>query len=257
MGHAVVDTGMEEKKLTGRIAREKIKLMQVPRPLPGVVEAFLALGDATGLIADAMDELGVPCGVVGGNILKPTMPGKVIVGPALTVRNVMQRADPLEGARNRINKMAEFEGHNLATPGDVLLIQGVSNVSNMGGISAQAGKRQGEVGAVVFGGVRDIAQSRAIGYPIWAREVTPMTGKWRIETVEINGPVQIGDVRVEAGDLVIADDTGVCFIPRDKIAAVLALAQKKAKAEEVRCAAIEKGIPIHEVIRSTYGEADK
>ena len=145
---------MEEKKLTGRIAREKIKLMQVPRPLPGVVEAFLALGDATGLIADAVDELGVVCGVVGGNILKPTMPGKVIVGPALTVRNVMQRADPLEGARNRINKMAEFEGHNLATPGDVLVIQGVSNVSNMGGISAQAGKRQGEVGAVVFGGVR-------------------------------------------------------------------------------------------------------
>jgi hypothetical protein len=58
---------MEEKKLTGRIAREKIKLMQVPRPPQGAVEAFLALGDPTGIVADAMDELGIPCGVVGAS----------------------------------------------------------------------------------------------------------------------------------------------------------------------------------------------
>jgi hypothetical protein len=77
---------MEEKKLTGRIAREKIKLMQVPRPPQGAVEAFLALGDPTGIVADAMDELGIPCGVVGAHVLKPTIPGTVMVGPALKVR---------------------------------------------------------------------------------------------------------------------------------------------------------------------------
>ena len=85
----------------------------------------------------------------------------------------------------------------------------------MGGISAQTGKRQGEAGAIVMGGVRDIAHSRAVGYPVWSSGITPVTGKWRIETVEINGAVQIGDIRVEPGDLVVADDTGVCFIPRD------------------------------------------
>ena len=81
-----------------------------------------------------------------------------------------------------------------------------------------------------------------------------MTGKWRLETVEINGAVQIGDVRVEPGDLVIADDTGICFIPRDKISDVLALSQKKAKAEQIRCAAIDRGVPIHELLRPGYGE---
>jgi 4-hydroxy-4-methyl-2-oxoglutarate aldolase len=248
---------MEEKMLTGRIAREKIKLMQVPRPPDGAVEAFLALGDPTGIVADAMDELGIACGVVGAHVLKPTISGTVMVGPALTIRNVAQRADPLEGARRHVNKMAEFEGHNLATPGDVMVIQGVSNMSNMGGISAQTGKRQGEVGAVVSGGVRDIAHSRAVGYPVWASEFTAVTGKWRLETVEINGAIQIGDVRVEAGDLVIADDTSVCFVLRDRILDVLALSQKKAKAEQIRCAAIEKGIPVHEVIRSSYGESDR
>src|SRR5260370_15395013 len=111
--------------------------------------------------------------------------------------------------------MAEFEAHNLALKGDVLVIQGVADVSNMGGLSAQTGRRQGEIGAIVQGGVRDVAQSRALDYPVWASDITPVTGKWRIETMEINGPVQIGEVRVAAGDLVVADDTGVCFIPRD------------------------------------------
>jgi regulator of RNase E activity RraA len=194
---------MEEKKLTGRIARERITLMQVPQPPDGAVAAYLALGDPTGIVSDAMDELGIPCGVVGAHILKPTMAGTVMVGPALTIRNATQRADALEGARRHVNKMAEFEGHNLATPGDVMVIQGVSGMSNMGGISAQTGKRQGEVGAVVLGGVRDVAHSRAVGYPVWASEFTAVTGKWRLETMEINGPVQVGDVRVEAGDLVV------------------------------------------------------
>jgi len=245
---------MAEKQLTGRIARERIRLMDVPRPPAGAVEGFRALGDCSGVVADVMDELGIPCGVVGAHILKPTIPGTVMVGPALTIRNVLQRADALDGAKKHVNKMAEFEGHNLATPGDVVVIQGVSGVSNMGGISAQTGKRQGEIGAVVMGGVRDVAHSRAVGYPVWASELTAVTGKWRLETVEINGEIQIGDVRVECGDLVVADDTSVVFVPRARIMDVLALAQKKAAAEEIRCKAIEDGVPVSELIRSTYGE---
>jgi regulator of RNase E activity RraA len=204
-----------------------------------------------------MDELGIPAGIVGASTLKPTMPGQVICGPALTVRNIAQRVDALAGARASLNKMAEFEAHNLAEDGDVLVIEGVSGMSNMGGISALTGKRAGERGSIVMGGVRDIPHSRSIGYPIWASEITPITGKWRLETVEINGTVMIGDVRVAAGDLVVADDTGVCFIPGDKIMPVLELCEKKARAEEIRCQAIENGIPVPEISRSTYGEKSK
>jgi regulator of RNase E activity RraA len=130
-------------------------------------------------------------------------------------------------------------------------------MSNMGGISALTGKRAGECGSIVMGGIRDIPHSRSLGYPIWASEITPITGKWRLETVEINGTVMIGDVRVAAGDLVVADDTGVCFIPGDKIMPVLELCEKKARAEEIRCQAIENGIPVPEISRSTYGEKNK
>ena len=244
----------EKKRLTGRIAAENIKLMAVPRPPQGAVERLIALGDCTGIISDTMDELGIPSGVIGASVLKPTIAGRTIVGPALTVRNILQRINPIEGARQHVNRMAEFEAHNLAQQGDVLVIQGVADVSNMGGISAQTGKRQGEIGAIVQGGVRDIAHFRALDYPVWASDITPVTGKWRIETVEINGPIAIGEVLVAPGALVIADDTGVCFIPRDNILEVLELAEQKAKAEETRCKAIDDGIPVPDISRATYGE---
>jgi regulator of RNase E activity RraA len=177
-------------------------------------------------------------------VLQPTIAGACIVGPALTVRNIVQREHVYETARRRVNKMAEFEAHNLALPGDIVVIDGVAGVSNMGGISAQTAKRQGEAGAVVFGAVRDVAHSRRVGYPVWASEITPFTGKWRIETVEINGEIVVGGVRVAPGDIVLADDTGVCFIPRARAAEVLALAQRKSAAEEAKCAAIDRGIPV-------------
>jgi regulator of RNase E activity RraA len=229
-------------------------MLEVPRPPQGVVERFKALGDCTGIISDTMDELGIPHGIVGASVLRPTMPGITIVGPALTLRNILQRIDPLAGAREHVNKMAEFECHNLAQSGDVLVIQGVPNVSNMGGISAQTGKRQGEVGAIVEGGVRDIAHSRAIGYPVWASDITPVTGKWRLEAAEINGVVEIGGVQVAPGDLVVADDTGVAFIPRDMVLEVLEEAEKKARAEDVRCKAIDGGVPVPDISKATYGE---
>jgi regulator of RNase E activity RraA len=55
--------------------------------------------------------------------------------------------------------------------------------------------------------VRNILQRRATS------RRSPASGGSR--PWEMNGPVQIGEVRVAAGDLVVADDTGVCFIPRD------------------------------------------
>ena len=234
---------MPDKKLTGRIAADRIRMQSTPKPPPGAVERFLALGECTSLISDVMDELGVSEGTIGATTLKPTLPGKLIAGPALTVRNIRQRSDPL-AAKTHVNRMAEFEAHNLAEDGDVLVISGVSGMSNMGGISSMTGQRQGERGAIVMGGVRDVRHSRSIGYPVWASEITPVTGKWRLETVEINGEIEMCGVRVNPGDLVVADDTGVCFIPRTDIMKVLELCEKKKSGEDTRIEAISQGVPV-------------
>ena len=114
---------------------------------------------------------------------------------------------------------------------------------------ATVGKRQGEAGAIVDGAVRDIDHSREIGYPVWSSSVSPMTGKWRIETVAINKPVTICGVQVKPGDLVIADEVGVCFIPFAKAAEVLAMAQRLAGAEAARLKKLADGISLPDFIQ--------
>jgi regulator of RNase E activity RraA len=236
------------KKLLGRIEANRVKLLDIPRPSAALIEGFRSISDVTGSVSDVLDELGLR-GAVGSTTLKPTIPGSVIVGPALTLRNAVQREHPYAQAKQKVNRMAEIEAHNIAERGDVLVIQGVPGISNMGGISAQMAKRQGEIGAIVEGGVRDLTHSRTEAFPVWASEFTPVTGKWRIETVEINGPIDILGIRVLPGDIVLADDTGVCFVPHDRAEEILKLVLKKTHAEEVRCKAIADGVPLPDLPR--------
>ncbi len=232
--------------LLGKIDASRVKLTELDQFPDALLQGFRELEDATGLVSDTLDVLGLP-GAIGASLLRPTMAGATIVGRALTLRNIAQDGDCHEKAKRGHIGMAEIEAHNLAAPGDVLVVQGVSGISNMGGISAQIGKRQGELAAIVDGGVRDIAHSRRVGYPIWSTDLTPVTGKWRIETVEINGAVQVCGVRVNPGDLVVADDTGVCFIPKERAREVLELVQLRAKKEAVRCDAIDRGIALKDL----------
>jgi regulator of RNase E activity RraA len=70
-------------------------------------------------------------------------------------------------------------------------------------------------GFVVDGAIRDIDEYLAIGFPVWSRALTPLTGKGRLEGVSINAPVSCGGHQICTGDLVLADGTGVCFIPAE------------------------------------------
>jgi regulator of RNase E activity RraA len=74
--------------------------------------------------------------------------------------------------------------------------------------------------------------------------VSPITGKWRIETVAVNQPVRIAGIEVRAGDLAIADECGVCFVPYARAAEVLAVARRLAQCEEERIAMLAEGIPL-------------
>jgi 4-hydroxy-4-methyl-2-oxoglutarate aldolase len=128
------------------------------------------------------------------------------------------------------------------------VIQGVDQVSNLGGVSATIGHRQGQIGAIIDGGARDVDESRDISYGIWSRSVSPITGKWRVQTVAVNKPVVICGIAVNPGDLVLADEVGVCFIPRERAAEVLARTQRNAAAEKIRVARIAAGAPVSELM---------
>ncbi|MFL5090849.1 MAG: RraA family protein [Xanthobacteraceae bacterium] len=231
----------------GKLAPGAIGTLTLPPLAAELIAGFRALPDLTGMASDAMDELGI-VGVIPASILRPTNPAARIVGRALTVRNVAAAGSVPDTVAAGVSGLGEIEAHNLAQPGDVLVLQGVDGVSNLGGMSATIGHRQGEIGAIVDGGARDVDHSRAIGYPIWSRSVSPITGKWRVETVAVNKPVAICGIAVEPGDLVLADEVGVCLVPRARAADVLARAQRNAAAEQARQERIDAGAPIKDLM---------
>ncbi|WP_345248849.1 RraA family protein [Pigmentiphaga soli] len=198
--------------------------MELPRLDPGVLARFAALEDLTGTLSDALDQLGLR-GAVPAMELPPNLPGARVVGQAVTVRNVERTGGVTRNAEDGKSRMGEQEAYNLAGPGDVVVIEGLPDASNMGGQSATLAQRAGCAGAIIDGAYRDPQVSRELGLPLWARGVTPITGKWRLQTAEINGRVRIAGVSVDAGDLVAADEAGVVFVPFEQVEAVLRAAE--------------------------------
>jgi 4-hydroxy-4-methyl-2-oxoglutarate aldolase len=242
---------MAEKTTLGRLARDAIRMLELPRLPADVIEGYRALVDLTGTISDSMDELGI-VGVIPAFQLPPVNTGTRIVGQALTLRNIQRTAQIHKAALEKSNTQGETEAHNLAEPGDVLVIEGVMGCSNMGGQSATIAKRQGFVGAIVDGTVRDPEQYRSMGWPVWCRGFTPITGKYRMQTVEVNGKVQVCGVQVSPGDLVCADEAGVCFVPREQAVALLELARKIDGGDTKRKKDIDAGVPVAELMQRKY-----
>jgi len=238
-------------KTLGKLPPEAFGTLQIPRLPEEVLQGFAELVDLTGTVSDAMDNLGLFAALPASS-LAPSLPGKRIVGHAITVRNVERQQSVHSAAVESINKMGETEAYNLARPGDVIVIEGLFGCSNMGGQSATIAHRQGCAGAVIDGSYRDPDASRAAGFPVWARGVTQITGKWRLETVAVNRRVRICNVSVDAGDLVLADDAGVVFVPRARAAAVLEEARKIDAGDTKRKRDIESGVDIGSLVTKKY-----
>ena len=235
------------KQTLGKLAPDAFGLLELPVIPAEILDGFRALPDLTGMASDAMDELG-NVGVVPASILKPVDPKARIVGRALTQLNAPHPLPVPDAVATGVSGLAEIESHNISEPGDVLVIQGVDNVSNLGGMAQTIGHRQGQIAAIIDGGARDVDHARDIGYGLWTRSVSPVTGKWRVKTVAVNKPVTMCGIAVNPGDLVLADEVGVCFIPRERAAEVLARTQRIAANEKIRTAKIEAGAPVSELI---------
>jgi len=238
-------------KLTGRVPRERIRALAFARLPAATLDAFAALSDLTGTVSDALDNLGL-AGAIAASELAPNLPTARVVGQAVTVRNVERQQSVFRSAGEKINRMGESEAYNLAQRGDVIVIEGLLGMSNMGGQSATLAHREGCAGAIIEGSYRDPDASRTLGFPIWARGVTPITGKWRLETVEVNGRVRIAGVSVDAGDLVVADEAGVVFVPLAQVEAVLAEARRIDSGDAQRKRDIDAGLDIASLNERRY-----
>ena len=190
--------------------------------------------------SDAIDSLGI-AGVVQG-VAQRSGEG-VMAGFATTVRHTC-------GSLGRFDR-ADFAAGELvaaAGPGRVLMVDmGGAAISTFGGLAAFAAKQRQAPGVVIDGGCRDLDEIRGTGLWLASRWVTPVTGKTRLKLQALGGPVAIGGVTVNEGDLVVGDSTGIVVVPRADVARALDAAE--------RILAID--LAVEHAIRAgkTFGEA--
>ncbi|MBI5966784.1 MAG: RraA family protein [Deltaproteobacteria bacterium] len=237
------------RRLMGLIPAERIVTWQILRPPKSLLQELLTYDGLTPTISDILDSLGI-AGAIPGSVLRPVIPEKKIAGPAITLKYAPERLTPGQSFHEKAKaKLADRDAYALTEPGDVVVIDGGGrgDISAMGGLSTLVAKKYGLAGNVVDCGVRDVGEMRTLDYPVWSRGVTPITGKFRFEALEINGPVVCGGVSVSPGDLVVADDSGVVFVPQKFIKIVLDRAIEALKKEARIIEAIEEGSSMEEI----------
>ena len=92
----------QPKTTLGRMPRDAIRLLEIPRPSKDIVNAFMALVDLTGTLSDACDELGIVA-VIPAYQLPPVYFTQRIVGPAMTLRNIARDVQIHKAAQEKIN----------------------------------------------------------------------------------------------------------------------------------------------------------
>jgi 4-hydroxy-4-methyl-2-oxoglutarate aldolase len=127
-------------------------------------------------------------------------------------------------------------------PGDLLVVTTASPSADgmFGELLATSLAARGVRGLVIEAGVRDTAELRAIGFPVWSAAVSAQ-GTVKETPGAVNVPVSVGGQIIRPGDAIIADDDGVVCVPRGDIGPALDAARSRAAREERNRAALAGG----------------
>jgi len=131
----------------------------------------------------------------------------------------------------------------------IMVVEDGANIAGMGGLMGTTMWARGFAGAVIDGGVRDVGHLRKIGFPVFALGMVPSTSVNHYRFAGANIPVVCDGVRVEAADIVVADNDGVVVVPRARAEQVLALAQEMDFKEHSMYPYIEKYKSIEEAVK--------
>jgi 4-hydroxy-4-methyl-2-oxoglutarate aldolase len=114
-----------------------------------------------------------------------------------------------------------------APPGEVIVVEsGDLDYALAGGNVCAVAQRRGIAGFVLDGVIRDVADAREIGFPVFARGVIPVPGaKAAVEPLSV--PVRCGGVTVHPGDIVVGNEEGIVVVPAARHEDVLRAAQAK------------------------------
>ncbi len=190
-----------------------VVITDIARADAAIVEQLAEFGSAT--VHEALGRIGY-----AGPSIRARVQGAAISGTAITVvtapgDNLMVHA-AIEQARE----------------GDVIVVVPTTDspFGFIGELMATQMQVRGVRGYVTSGGVRDTAELRAMGFPVWSTHVSAQ-GTVKDTAGSVNVPVVLGNVVVHPGDVIVADDDGVTVVPRPRAADALEASRTRAAKE--------------------------
>jgi RraA family protein len=193
------------------------------RAEPRLIAEFARM--VTAHVSDSMERL-----YAGGPLLRPMHKGGALAGSAFTVKTAA-------GDNLLVHKALDA-----ARPGDVIVVDagGFADYAIIGELMTARANQRGIAGLVIWGAIRDSAEIRAGSFPVYACGVTHR-GPYKNGPGEINVPIVMGGMAVNAGDIIVGDADGLVAVPQQIAERVLASAQAIAAKEAIAMQQIRAG----------------